>query len=545
MSSPTDKLFSLNDDYNTINNLPESINNSSESINNSPESINNLPESVNNSSESINNLPESINNSSEFINSEFKDLIFNSDNYILIDTESDSCVSSFEVKPKKYSIIDYEKNRNLKCNRSLENNVYLRPIIIYDKFINLYSKGLLHDKNGYVNVNEMYNFLMRLERRDIDSLSEYKFDKISLSLSDDIIGNYNNTYRYSSLPSLNDHQLIMDMIQLYCMSLCRDIPFKDYISDSLIKKCVFSKSTNVGNIFRGPIGSCIQGCYISQFLYVDINTGFFVQKQLYDTFVRDYMKTSEESIAVQNGNFSNESIQSKKRYIITGRDIAHYVHSEDHYQTGYNTSLILFDLKVPLNYPFDKNTIHSFIFQIINKALMVSSYHKWNSLFLRPEAYSIQINNSICKEILMNPVMKKLKSINGNYLLTQVYPEASPLSPSTPSNAATVIGASVTVLKFFFDNNYELNVYEPDNDGQNLIDTKKKTCVGDELNKLAFNISFGRNWAGVNYIMDSIRGLKLGETIAISCLKDIIKYYPFKIKVMFQKFNNKSCIITN
>ncbi len=41
-----------------------------------------------------------------------------------------------------------------------------------------------------------------------------------------------------------------------------------------------------------------------------------------------------------------------------------------------------------------------------------------------------------------------------------------------------------------------------------------------ELNKLAANISIGRNWAGVHYFTDYIESLRLGEQIAIGILQE-------------------------
>ena len=44
--------------------------------------------------------------------------------------------------------------------------------------------------------------------------------------------------------------------------------------------------------------------------------------------------------------------------------------------------------------------------------------------------------------------------------------------------------------------------------------------IGGELNKLAFNVPMGRNWAGIHYRTDASAGLTLGEDIAISMLQD-------------------------
>jgi len=47
-----------------------------------------------------------------------------------------------------------------------------------------------------------------------------------------------------------------------------------------------------------------------------------------------------------------------------------------------------------------------------------------------------------------------------------------------------------------------------------------KLTVEGELNKLASNISIGRNWAGVHYFTDYYESLLMGEEIAIGILEE-------------------------
>ncbi len=42
--------------------------------------------------------------------------------------------------------------------------------------------------------------------------------------------------------------------------------------------------------------------------------------------------------------------------------------------------------------------------------------------------------------------------------------------------------------------------------------------IGGELNKLAANLGFGRDFAGLHWRSDVIEGLKLGETVALNIL---------------------------
>lgn len=118
-----------------------------------------------------------------------------------------------------------------------------------------------------------------------------------------------------------------------------------------------------------------------------------------------------------------------------------------------------------------------------------------------------------------------------NYFLPMAFPEGSPMHPSYGAGHATVAGACVTVLKAFFDHGYELNLgkqgnqyicYEPNADGSALkpLLLDSPLTIEGELNKIAANISIGRDWAGVHYFTDYIESLRLGEQIAISILEE-------------------------
>jgi hypothetical protein len=154
------------------------------------------------------------------------------------------------------------------------------------------------------------------------------------------------------------------------------------------------------------------------------------------------------------------------------------------------------------------------------------------------------------------------------------FPEGSPMHPAYGAGHATVAGACVTILKAFFDSGTELVeevknadgnketrpiCYEPNKDGSKIVSLFDDTPEGSEarggytktlgaqradqssfkdipspstgydvapltvegeLNKLASNISIGRDWAGVHYFTDYIESLRMGEAIAIGLLEE-------------------------
>jgi hypothetical protein len=75
----------------------------------------------------------------------------------------------------------------------------------------------------------------------------------------------------------------------------------------------------------------------------------------------------------------------------------------------------------------------------------------------------------------------------------------------------------------FFDESFVIPTpVQADRNGANLLALPAGTAltVGDELNKLAANISIGRNAAGVHWRSDYTEALRLGEKIAVELLRE-------------------------
>jgi hypothetical protein len=109
----------------------------------------------------------------------------------------------------------------------------------------------------------------------------------------------------------------------------------------------------------------------------------------------------------------------------------------------------------------------------------------------------------------------------GSYLLPQAFPEGCPAHPSYGAGHATVAGACITMLKFWFNEDFVLpNPVTPSADGSTLLPIVATLTVGGELNKMAANVAYGRNIAGVHWRSDAFESLKLGEQLAVSFLRD-------------------------
>lgn len=290
---------------------------------------------------------------------------------------------------------------------------------------------------------------------------------------------------------------------------------------------------------------------------------------------KDFMTNWEAWLDVQNGadlRELEEYVDTSEnnpvyRFLTTPRDLATYVHYDALYEAYLNACLIMLGQKVPFDpgIPFqgddfrDKQQgfahfggphILSLVTEVATRALKAVRYQKFNvHRRARPEALGGLINrycNGDTEGIqairplvegigldFLNEVAAHNAKMNGSegpgggydnsFLLPMAFPEGSPMHPAYGAGHATVAGACVTILKAFFDHGYELPFcYQPNPNGETLdpVNLHGPLTVEGELNKLASNISIGRNWAGVHYFTDYIESLRLGESIALGILEE-------------------------
>jgi hypothetical protein len=138
-----------------------------------------------------------------------------------------------------------------------------------------------------------------------------------------------------------------------------------------------------------------------------------------------------------------------------------------------------------------------------------------------------------------------------SYLLSQAFPEGSPLHPAYPTGHGVVGGACITLLKFFFDGNFVIpNPLVPTNDGLSLVpytgQDRGRLTVNGELSKLAHNVSFGHGvHGGIHWRSDSDCSMLLGEAFAISVLQDKAHTYNERFTVRFTKLDGTIATISN
>lgn len=304
-----------------------------------------------------------------------------------------------------------------------------------------------------------------------------------------------------------------------------------------------------------------------------------------------------------------EYVGKERRFITTGRDLATYVHYDALYEAYLNACLLLlaatleshdenitkFDRGVPFQRRdfYDKQEgfahyggphILTLVTEAATRALKAVRYQKFNiHRRLRPEAFAARlekldrIKNRLApdsryklektsRELEQAGIFQLLRKENeGNLLLPMAFCEGSPMHPSYGAGHATVAGACVTVLKAFFNHELYLNIspdgttcklstipggyaFLPDDSGLTLqtVSSEPLTVEG-ELNKLAANISIGRDWAGVHYYSDYKESLLMGEEIAIGILEEqALTYNPReKFFLTLPKFDGSTIRIEN
>ena len=97
-----------------------------------------------------------------------------------------------------------------------------------------------------------------------------------------------------------------------------------------------------------------------------------------------------------------------------------------------------------------------------------------------------------------------------------------------PLNSAAIAGACTTALKACFDETFVI----PDPvvvsaDGTSLVPWRGALLtVGGELNKLASNVTLGRDAAAVHSRADRVEALELGEAVATGILRELRRTTP-------------------
>ena len=422
------------------------------------------------------------------------------------------------------------------------------------------------------------------------------------SLAFDLEGTDSHAMVIPPCPSVASAQTAAEQVEHYWGALLRDVNFDDYPNSSLALQAAqdlnrLSYVQSAGNkqipypvtpqnLFRGQFvagDGNVQGPYVSQLMLQPTFFGAQPLGQQYQTFLpisgggSDFMTSVNEFQLVQNGGDSGRKLafDPQLRFVRNGRDLAAYTHVDVLYQAFFTGFLVMAGLGVPLNpgNPYVHSATQkafgtlggpdaaATLAEAATRALKAAWFHKYIvHLRLRPEEYGALVQSRLANlnpmsmaaaalhsDVLNSAALPLINSANGSYLLAQAFPEGSPTHPCYPTGHGTVAGASITMIKFFFDCSQKVrpfltragrDVSTPASDGLSLRPytgaDRDALDFNGELNKLAHNISFGHGiHAGIHFRSSTYWSILLGEQVALSILKERAKSYnePFRVTI--------------
>jgi hypothetical protein len=440
----------------------------------------------------------------------------------------------------------------------------------YANRIGNYGKGLPHDGLGRVDTRAYETM-----RRAVSGDGPGDFESIPRG-GDVALTNPHAAYTFTLVgadshhldleppPSFGSARNAAELAELYWQALCRDIPFTRYDSDPLVAAACADLSrltdhdmpTRGGRVtpatlFRGGLPQEMDGPHVSQFLLQDVPFGPMDIRQAYRvaTAGDDHMTSYDEWLGIIRGAGCRREnrLDGTLRYLRCGRDLAEYSHQNFSYQPYLLATLKLISYeqrawdpgnpyrKLRNQQPgvtFDWTHPLDVVARAAFAAQKASFFQKWClHRRLRPEEFAGHVHNHalgraaypLDPQLLTTEAANRIHHRYGGLLLPMAYPEGCPTHPSYTAAHATVAGACATVLKAFYDESVTVpNPVVPGPDGRSLHPYGGPALtVGGELNKLAFNVAYGRNFAGVHWRSDTRAGLALGEKVAESMLSDL------------------------
>lgn len=464
-----------------------------------------------------------------------------------------------------------------------------------------FAKGLPHTQAGEVEAGKYETLLSALE-----SGKSEDFAKLARGSGRTLVnpqaafafhleGADSRTFACPPAPAFSSPEAAAEVVELYWQAVARDVPFAEYTDSPVIRSAADELGRLSGYmgprsdgkvsadlIFRGPAHGEQMGPYLSQFLWKPVPCGSGLMEQRYRSPRKgaDYLQTYSEWLQIQTGvpPWRPTAFEQEYRYITTGRDLAEYVHFDFLYQAFLNAALIM-ENQGPENllnttyylgetnpYKHSKTQqgfvtfgcahIADWLGRVVTAAMKAAWYQKWLvHRRLRPEEFGGRVHQAkaasmdypIHKDLLNSAAVQEVFSRQGSYLLPQSYAEGCPLHPAYPAGHATVAGACATILKAYFDESMVLaDCVVPTPDGRSLEPYRGPALTAKgEIEKLAFNIPMGRDWAGIHYRSDGTAGLRLGEEVAITVMEDLVNTLTEDFDgFRFTRFDGKPVHIT-
>ncbi|HEV2991519.1 MAG TPA: twin-arginine translocation signal domain-containing protein [Candidatus Angelobacter sp.] len=291
----------------------------------------------------------------------------------------------------------------------------------------------------------------------------------------------------------------------------------------------------------------------------------------------DFMTNFPEYLFVEDGNGAlqptTNTADPTPRFIRNVRDVGNLANSDSIFSVYFRAAIILGGLGIGIdpNNPYHNDTringfntfSNAYAFQLLAQAPQTEAaafYEKWYvHRKVRPEAHANLVDGILTNRFQLHPSMhadllnssvlplifernrqlnvKRGLGTTGSFMLPQISAGGSPSHPSSPAGHAFTAGCSVTILKAMLDvgtptkpKPWPVQPVQASADGLSLVNTSDTnlTVLG-ELNKLAANVSEGRNMLGIHWrVSDNMHGMFMGEKVAIRLLNELGASYPEK-----------------
>jgi hypothetical protein len=461
---------------------------------------------------------------------------------------------------------------------------------LYPHFIGNFSKTLPHNALGEVDPGAYRQLLDALESGDLaafdavpQGLGGGLLNPIG-GLAFSLDGADSPAIGVNPPPAFASAELAAQAAELYWMALLRDVPFAEYGTHPLVAQAAADLSTFSGytgpkqggqvtpqTLFRLGYPGELDGPMVSQFLLRPFNyDGIPVEARMITAAPGvDYVTEYQEWVDVQQGGGppgGNEN-DPVLRYPRNVRDLGRVAGSDRIYSQYFRAANIASgfggaanDAANPyLSRPRQGGFATFGLAHLLDlvghahKAERHTWYQKWNvHRFLRPEAFGGRVHNHVTgatsypihSDLLNSPVLPLIFEHNrqqnlarlgldeGSYLLPLMFRRGGPAHPSFPAGHAVSAGACVAILKAWFREDFIVpNPVKASADGLSLepyvvgVDGPPLTLCG-ELNKLAHNLSIGRDMSGVHWRADDVEGNAQGEEVAIRLLREEKRAMP-------------------
>ncbi len=385
-------------------------------------------------------------------------------------------------------------------------------------------------------------------------------------------------------PAFASAELAAEMAELYWMAILRDINFQDFEAHPDAVKAREQLATFSGYRGpRDPVTGEIRANDLFRVEYPGVQDGYLVSQFLLQGFSYDgapvgqrvtvgkrefdFLTTFDEWLESQRGFPGGTPApppgRAKSRYVTDPRALGFVAGRDMVFSAYFKAFLILNQLVGASGYdqanPYQNSGRQlgfgtfgaAHLAELLGKAHKAERscwYEKWFvHRFLRPEEYAARVHATLAGMVshpihsdLLNATITlgsifdrnllinnaRLSINNGSWMLPQLFPVGCPTHPSFPAGHAVTAGACVTVLKAWFDESLPFpSPKKPTPDGSALVDyitgvDGPELTLGGELNKLAYNLTWGRDMSGIHWRSDDREGNLLGEAIALRLLRE-------------------------